>query len=370
VEKEMKLRADDCLLEKKRNKNLRNVLADWINDPRTLGISQISFTQLFQGLHDNPHIFAEGQLKNVWKTGSGATRVPAKMSKNILFRNLLDYRFEKDDFAPRAQTVSSPAVNKNQRSNVIPDDVSASAIIVDHSWIDEEDSEIESSSDDGSFSSGAEADDDSNDSDYNGDGGQIKVCEIDKHGVEAQIKDDAENNRAIQEMAYFGIEKVLLGENPGIFGYDGYTNALRVIALSNPNALSDRIVRDLFVGLPIEPVSCSRGRLIQKFVLNDTHCTDGNVFVCSRSRLKHDFSVTYWLYSAPFINMLVVSRFFLSHHWGIGNPSHFLTLTFLLMALLYLIIQCTLLASRYSVSFTIPFEICLCNASTLLFIFQ
>jgi hypothetical protein len=247
--KEAKLRPDDCLLERQ-YKNLRTVLQEWLATPAAMAIPQACVTDLLQRFHGNEHIFAKGQLDNLWKTGSGLARIPVRVYKDIKFRNLLDYRPETDDFPTPVPKISQ-AAKKKQSSNILPDDECDSNNKRD--WNDEEGSGIESSSDDDSCrSSGAEADDD-NDSDYKGDGGRIQLR--DEYGIEAQLQNDAVHNCPIQEMAYFGIEKVLVGENPGIFDYEGYTNALRTIALLDPNAFSDRLVGDLFKGLPITAVS-------------------------------------------------------------------------------------------------------------------
>jgi hypothetical protein len=255
---ESKLKAKDCLLEKE-NKDLRTIISEFYADPRTLGTTQAALGVLLRGCHKNEHVFSKGQLDNLWKTGSGAAKIPKRMYKNILFRDLLQFNPITKDF-PLPEPKSNQAT-KNRKQNSTPDydeirgSVDAEPIIW-NSTIAESDIESDSDESYGSCNSGDEADDDDdNDSDYKGDGGRIKVSEIDVHGIEPQLKNDAANNRTRQEMAYFGIEKVLLGENPGILDYDGYTNALRTIALVDSNAFSDRIVTDLFKGLPIAMVS-------------------------------------------------------------------------------------------------------------------
>jgi hypothetical protein len=244
----------------KEYKDLRTVMQEWHATPRALGTTQASMNDLLDLFHANDHIFAKGQLKNLWKTGKGMAQIPVRFYNDIRFRNLLDYRTETDDFISVAAPINKK--DKKKRAVIIPDDecddsIENCAFQPEFGWNDiiEDPSDVESSIGDSEASSDDSGDDADDDSDYNGDGGQIRVCDIDIHGVEQQLKDDAANNRPIQEMAYFGIEKVLIGENPGIFDYGGYTNALRTIALLDDSAFSDRIVGDLFKSLPIAAVS-------------------------------------------------------------------------------------------------------------------
>jgi hypothetical protein len=276
----------DEFIQEKENKDIRTVMSEFSATPYAISLPQAGYTDLFRRFFRNPHIFAEGQLDNLWKTGKGLTQIPQKFYAHIIFRNLLEYRPETDDFPPPPAPPKVKPKKKSKSCFVIPDDpllsdcgsdseeslsgASFCSVSDGEKAAVESDIELSENEDRSSCSSGDEADDDeeldkgdvaaekkddddeAKDPNYKGDGGQIRVADLDIGGVEDQIAYDAINNRDIQEMAYFGIEKVLTGVNPGILDYQGYSNVLKAMAVLNDTTLSDALVVELFKKSPIK----------------------------------------------------------------------------------------------------------------------
>jgi hypothetical protein len=78
---------------------------------------------------------------------------------------------------------------------------------------------------------------------------------------------EAENNKTVQEMAYFGVENVLTGQNPGLLDQKGLENVLKALLVLNKHILSDFFVDKCFPNSS-ESNLVSRLELFSKIILN------------------------------------------------------------------------------------------------------
>jgi hypothetical protein len=207
--------------------------------------------------------------------------LPKKHFARIKFRDLNEYRPETDDFP-------EPVIVKRKRVRILSKTVTATAFTMKEPTVSAQlpESELPDDSDDEEdnvsivsefCSSNSEAGDepdtcDKQDSENESDGNEaddesdnekssqfeeeeeeeevecivqeLNINDID--GVDQQMKDNEANNKLVQEMAYFGIEHVLTGRNPGLIDHRGFQNVLKAMLVLNNTILSDFFVDKCF----------------------------------------------------------------------------------------------------------------------------
>jgi hypothetical protein len=263
-----------------RQKTMLEVFRAWLGCPQTLGITEAAFSQLFLLFQlYKPTISAEG-----WKkfpiTGKGLVYLPKKHFANVKFRNLRDYQKDTDKF-PDIVVMKKPAIRRVRKI------ITANALLTTNhpalsalnrlAVVEKEDDESDGDDDDESVvselcsSSDSDGDDvihenDGNEADCEDNNENQKLiiesdedeCEVeevaidddvdgvDVDGVDKQIQFDEANNKCVQEMAYFGVENVLIGKNPGLVDHRGFENVLKAMMVLNNTVLSDYFVNKCF----------------------------------------------------------------------------------------------------------------------------
>jgi hypothetical protein len=229
-----------------------------LGSPSTLGITEASFGELLRRIHLYKPTFTPKDLNSFPKTGKGLVYLPKKHFVNIIFRDLHEYSRDTDDFANIAMKEQPVNVVPNNTTET-PDDLAIPemdliAVIEQHHCSDD----VDDVSDTRSVCS--EDDDDGNIADDESDADENEVTEFiendaiikevlvigDVDGIDQQIKLIEENNKLIQEMAYLGIENVLVGKNPGLIDHRSYENVLKTMMVLNNSVLSGYFVDKLF----------------------------------------------------------------------------------------------------------------------------
>jgi hypothetical protein len=266
------------------DKTLLQVFREWLGCPETLGITEAAFTKLFELMHFYKPTFTDADLKCFPTTGKGLVYLNPKYFENIKFRNLSEYREETDDYpeivaqkkrVPVRKKVAMTIANVKlfaERDNlaVAATNNSAAEAAAGSDSDDEDKTSVRSvicnSSDDelcniGEQNDGNEADDDDDEEnnvfnkgprnqsipDLNEVECQVQEIDLgDMDGVDKQMELDEENNKIKQEMAYFGIENVLTGKNPGLIDHSGFENVLKAMMVLNNTVLSDFFVDKCF----------------------------------------------------------------------------------------------------------------------------
>jgi hypothetical protein len=264
-----------------------DVFRIWLGCPSTLPHTQQSFTGLFTLLHLHKPTMLPDNYKGLPRTGNGFLLLPKKYFENVKFRNLNEYRPKTDDFPePKVSEKRIPIRRKLKPINKPPSQPNHLALVAQN---EEQESESDSEEDDNisivSERCNSSDDDDGNAADSEGEGAverprklpnplQHLDCEVeqvissnlkDADGVDSQMQLEAENNKQIQEMAYFGIENVLTGRNPGLFDQKGFENVLKAMLVLNENILSEFFVDKCF------PNSSDRGMVsnrLEFFTIN------------------------------------------------------------------------------------------------------
>ena len=241
-------------------RSLPKIIRDWSCSPETIGAPYRVFTDLLQRIHfHKPNFRYDKEKKNVPETGEGLCRLPKAEYANIKFRDLLLYSKEDNDFLeiePSSTNNSErmpPRVNMGSRAGSETAANTAQSTTVAAADVDdgEEDIADSSSGSDDSSSSDDElaAEGDDSDPDYARNPGVPHRPEEVVHrggGVEEQMTFEEESKKGYQQMAYFGIQNVLTGKNPGLRNDVLLVNTLKAIAVLNDKALSDEVVDFLF----------------------------------------------------------------------------------------------------------------------------
>jgi hypothetical protein len=244
-------------------KTLLEVFRLWLGFPETLGITEAAFSKLFELFQLYKPSFCEDDLRRFPKTGKGLVYLPKKHFANVRFRDLNEYCPATNDFPtqimkPKGRVRQIPQkVTGRIRTAIEPPAIPPTTKSTEESS-DEEDnvsvtSELcKSGSDDEEI-----VDDDGNEADNEGDDNVSNHSEDeliveenndpgDYDGVNAQMKQNEADNKFVQELAYFGIENVLTGKNPGLIDHRGFENVLKAMLVLNTSVLSDFFVDKCF----------------------------------------------------------------------------------------------------------------------------
>jgi hypothetical protein len=192
-------------------------------------------------------------------------KLPKKHFANVKFRNLNEYRPVTDDF-PEPIKKTKPLRGLAAKRVAGP---SLPALLpLNDERSDEEESGDEEEDNISVISERCNSsDDDGNAADTECEEGQRRpkqtrmpppqelACQVeqvivsdqkDADGVDRQMQVEAENNKTVQEMAYFGVENVLTGQNPGLLDQKGLENVLKALLVVNKHILSDFFVDKCF----------------------------------------------------------------------------------------------------------------------------
>jgi hypothetical protein len=248
---------------------LFEIFQEWRGDPISMGVSEACITNLFRRIKYQYKGFTHHERLKFPSHGTALGRIPPRCLDNIKFRNLLHYIPAIDDFIapppppPRKRIRRKKIASAPPSNMIIPvDDVAVadgnntacgSASLVAYGT--DESSSSSDSNDDGSESCEDNQDND-DDSDYAKDPGST-VLTIEDDGLEEQIELD--KKKEVQEMAYMGIENVLLKKNPGILDCKAFENTLKAMMLLDPHCLSDEFVEAYFTEKDEKPLKGDRG---------------------------------------------------------------------------------------------------------------
>jgi hypothetical protein len=249
-------------------KTLLEVLREWLANPTTLGITEEAITQLVRLIHLYKPTFGPNDLPRFPTTGKGIVKLPKKHFVHVKFRDLNEYRSDTKDFPEVVITKKIPVRSPPKR--ITETKVQPPSAVAGRN--NEEDEDISDNNEEDNISLVSEQCDDSdsddgrdgNLADSEGEGDEVEKpmlvdhledCDVemvvgddvnDADGVNKQMDDDENNKKLVSEMAYFGVENVLTGRNPGLLDHRGFQNVIKAIALLSDYCLSDFFVDKFF----------------------------------------------------------------------------------------------------------------------------
>jgi hypothetical protein len=208
-------------------------------------VSNDAWTSFLRDVQKHKPTLNNKDLKQLPKTGRGLTYLKKKYYDHIVFRDLLEYEPDDDEFA---YSNFSQDFDRWHHEEIVPEP------LLEFEDKDEEET-VENAHDDeeimdddgGTTCNDVQTEDDADDECSEKDIDEIEGFLLEKDvQIDMEKCDENEDGWLDQGMCYFGIENVLMGRNPGILDVRGYENVLKAIATLKPDSLSDEIVNKLW----------------------------------------------------------------------------------------------------------------------------